>query len=75
MVVHFIINISDLESAIEICLDSNQPLRAASLQGGVTFSDPAIDDDIEDGEEEGNPNLDIWKAICFAQSQDVTLLC
>lgn len=68
-----------LAKAINMCEACDQPWRAASLRGGALASDPFLGwilfdidyDDSEDMPLSGNTNRMLWKATCFAMSEDV----
>ena len=79
----------ELDLAIDMCRQSDQSWRAASLSGGTLYRDPALSsrgDDLEmemEVEEEadqrahGNTNRRLWKSMCrkFAATVRLLTLC
>ncbi|TPX32898.1 hypothetical protein SmJEL517_g04044 [Synchytrium microbalum] len=57
------------ETAYDLCVSCGQPWRTASLLGVSRYRDGVVDDlELETGE--GNQNVDLWKAVCYAISCD-----
>jgi nuclear pore complex protein Nup107 len=66
-----------LDAALDLCRQSDQSWRAASLSGGRLWFDPSLADDEDDFEDvdimdeelnakrvRGNENRRLWKAMC-----------
>ena len=51
--------------AHDLCLQCNQPWRAASLNGGLLRIDPFLDNLENDSSLAGNTNRMLWKATCY----------
>ncbi|KAJ2384052.1 Nucleoporin nup84, partial [Coemansia sp. RSA 2603] len=69
--------------AIDLCVESDEPWRAASLKGGLLWRDPKLESENDmsvDGESNatnvrpiypaGNINRNLWKQACAALAQD-----
>ncbi|KAJ2780177.1 Nucleoporin nup84 [Coemansia interrupta] len=69
--------------AIDLCVESDEPWRAASLKGGLLWRDPKLESESEmavDGDDKhldvrptypaGNINRSLWKQACAALAQD-----
>ncbi|KAJ1721656.1 Nucleoporin nup84 [Coemansia erecta] len=69
--------------AIDLCIESDEPWRAASLKGGLLWRDPKLESESDmpvDGENKdvdvrpaypaGNINRSLWKQACAALAQD-----
>ncbi|KAJ1561571.1 hypothetical protein HK096_004182, partial [Nowakowskiella sp. JEL0078] len=61
-----------MEEAQDLCVQSHHPWKAASLRGSE-FSLDSQENDVESSIalEYGNPNRDIWRAVCFRLAKDV----
>jgi nuclear pore complex protein Nup107 len=80
------VRVGDAEAALDMCRQSDQSWRAASLSGGLLWSDPElrtvedgddIDMDAVDGSEQrakGNLNRRMWKLTCRKLAAAVSLL-
>ncbi|KAJ1889029.1 Nucleoporin nup84 [Kickxella alabastrina] len=72
------------DNAMDLCIESDEPWRAASLKGGLFWRDPKLEADSEmpvDGGDAtdidvrpphpaGNINRTLWKQACAALAQD-----
>ncbi|ORY75418.1 nuclear pore protein 84/107 [Protomyces lactucae-debilis] len=65
----YLVRAGEFEEAAELCRDSGNAWRVASMQGGVEYRDAAIDSLDLVTETEGNPNKALWRRMCFALSQ------
>ncbi|KAJ1950816.1 Nucleoporin nup84 [Linderina pennispora] len=66
-----------LDDALNLCVESDEPWRAASMRGGLFWRDPRleVEDKIGDGDMQprdtaGNVNRALWKQTCAALAQD-----
>ncbi|KAJ3266334.1 Nucleoporin nup84 [Chytriomyces hyalinus] len=60
-----------LWEAMDLCRASDEPWRAASFAGALTYADAFLDGDHDDDVAcTGNPNRDLWKVTCLAIAED-----
>ncbi|ORX93251.1 nuclear pore protein 84/107 [Basidiobolus meristosporus CBS 931.73] len=66
-----------IEDATDLCRESDQPWRAASISGGVYHDDPLLGDDVPVGiealEPRGNVNRGLWKGTCYQLAKEESL--
>ncbi|KAK9766655.1 Nucleoporin nup84 [Basidiobolus ranarum] len=66
-----------IEDATDLCRESDQPWRAASISGGVYHDDPLLGDDVpisnEALEPRGNVNRGLWKGTCYQLAKEESL--
>jgi nuclear pore complex protein Nup107 len=65
----YLIRAGEFEEAAELCRESGNAWRAASMQGSVEFRDQSIDNLDIITQTEGNPNKALWRRMSFALSQ------
>ncbi|RUP32842.1 107-domain-containing protein [Jimgerdemannia flammicorona] len=66
-----------IDHAMNLCVESDQSWRAASLRGGILHQDPSLDDEIFSGIVEmkvpiGNRDRHLWKGTCYQFAQEET---
>lgn len=63
-----------LDAAIDLCHQTDQSWRSATLRGAMLYYDPAISTAIDGAERPlGDRNRALWKAVCKKLASDTTL--
>ncbi|PWN53061.1 nuclear pore protein 84/107 [Violaceomyces palustris] len=63
-----------LDLAFDLCRQTDQSWRAASLRGAMLYHDPSISSGIEEIQEPiGNRNRALWKSVCRKLAQNPSL--
>ncbi|KAJ2481322.1 Nucleoporin nup84 [Coemansia sp. RSA 2131] len=59
-----------VSDAMSLCVESDEPWRAASIKGGLFWRDPRLEDEQSTESVGGNINRNLWKHACAALAHD-----
>ncbi|KAJ1744474.1 Nucleoporin nup84, partial [Coemansia sp. RSA 2523] len=59
-----------MSDAMALCVESDEPWRAASMKGGLFWRDPQLEDAESTDRVGGNINRNLWKHACAALAHD-----
>ncbi|KAJ2500959.1 Nucleoporin nup84 [Coemansia sp. RSA 1972] len=59
-----------MSDAMALCVESDEPWRAASMKGGLFWRDPQLEDAESTESVGGNINRNLWKHACAALAHD-----